>query len=169
MHPSQFVKLNEELGSSKSASSEITGNENSEFWLQHHKLGISTQILHPLYIAARNTFMAATRKYRSSCNQDDQTMAGNSLCGLSNSLNIVESDVMKHSRALLLLSCDFGTAWNSRFWLVSCLACLFLMLKCQLFIFIILLSITIFYFPKSLVLTNVGCLVVVGKKETPSQ
>ncbi|XP_008441833.2 uncharacterized protein LOC103485879 [Cucumis melo] len=119
VHPSQFVKLNEELGSSKSATSEITGNEISEFWLQDHKLGISTQILHPLYIAARNTFMAATRKYRSSCNQDDQTMAGNSLCGLSNSLNVVESDVMKHSRALLLLSCDFGTAWNSRKFILS--------------------------------------------------
>ncbi|XP_038890505.1 uncharacterized protein LOC120080039 isoform X2 [Benincasa hispida] len=119
VHPSQFVKLNEEVGNSKSATSGITGNENSDFWLQDHKLGISTQILHPLYIATRDSFMAATRKYRSSCNQDDQTVAGNSSCGLSNSLNIVESDVMKYSRALLLLSCDFGTAWNSRKFILS--------------------------------------------------
>lgn len=106
------------------------GNDNSDFWLQDHKLGISTQILHPLYIAARNTFMAVTRKYRSFCNQDDQAVAGNPLGGLSNSFNIVESEVMKHSRALLLLSCDFGTAWNSRYLLVSGLVYVFPLLKC---------------------------------------
>ncbi|XP_022149858.1 protein prenyltransferase alpha subunit repeat-containing protein 1 [Momordica charantia] len=114
IHPSQITKLNEEAGSSESATNEILGNKSSDFWLQDHKLGISTQILHPLYTVARNTFMAAIRKYRSFCKQDDQAVAGNFLCGLSNSFNIVESEVMKHSRALLLLSCDFGTAWNSR-------------------------------------------------------
>ncbi|KAM0992372.1 hypothetical protein ACFX13_010799 [Malus domestica] len=33
--------------------------------------------------------------------------------------NSFESDVMKHSRALLLLSSDFGTAWHSRKLVVS--------------------------------------------------
>ncbi|XP_022937607.1 protein prenyltransferase alpha subunit repeat-containing protein 1 isoform X1 [Cucurbita moschata] len=119
IHPSQFSKLKEEAGGSKSATSEIMGYDSSDFLLQDHKLGVSTEILHPLYIAARNTFMAATRKYRSFCNQDDQTVAGNHLSELSNSFNIVESEVMKHSRALLLLSCDFGTAWNSRKFILS--------------------------------------------------
>uniref|UniRef100_M1A6Q1 Protein farnesyltransferase alpha subunit n=1 Tax=Solanum tuberosum TaxID=4113 RepID=M1A6Q1_SOLTU len=35
------------------------------------------------------------------------------MCSSSSSLSL-ESELMKHSRALLILSCDFGTAWNSR-------------------------------------------------------
>ncbi|EXB93164.1 hypothetical protein L484_024502 [Morus notabilis] len=31
----------------------------------------------------------------------------------SSSHGDIESEVMMHSRALLLLSCDFGTAWHS--------------------------------------------------------
>ncbi|XP_057961914.1 uncharacterized protein LOC131153551 isoform X2 [Malania oleifera] len=84
--------------------------ENMIFWNTDHKLGISVQVLLPLYKAAKHAFMAAICQYKRSTNvSGDEDMSS-----LSSSLNTLESEVMKHSKALLLLSCDFGTAWNSR-------------------------------------------------------
>ncbi|CAN6714769.1 unnamed protein product [Malus baccata var. baccata] len=83
-------------------------NGNSVFWNRDHKLGISTQVLFPLYEAAKHAFMAA-----------DVSGDERSLCVSLSLDNSFESDVMKHSRALLLLSSDFGTAWHSRKLVVS--------------------------------------------------
>ncbi|XP_030959469.1 protein prenyltransferase alpha subunit repeat-containing protein 1-like isoform X2 [Quercus lobata] len=60
-----------------------------------------TQAVLPLYNAAKRAFIAAMEEYKRL--SDD---------GL-------ESEVMRHSKALLLLSSDFGTAWNSRKLVVS--------------------------------------------------
>ncbi|XP_069149103.1 uncharacterized protein [Solanum lycopersicum] len=110
IHPSQFVLLNEDVGSpSTSVGSVQKTNFRTLFWIRDHKLGISTKVLFPLYVAAKNAFVEAYKNYKL-LQRDDKHA---SMCCSSSSLNL-ESELMKHSRALLILSCDFGTAWNSR-------------------------------------------------------
>ncbi|TMX01981.1 hypothetical protein EJD97_022905 [Solanum chilense] len=110
IHPSQFVLLNEDVGSpSTSVGSVKKTNFRTLFWIRDHKLGISTKVLFPLYVAAKNAFVEAYKNYKL-LQRDDKHA---SMCCSSSSLNL-ESELMKHSRALLILSCDFGTAWNSR-------------------------------------------------------
>lgn len=73
-------------------------------------MGISIDILLPLYRAAKNAFMTAIAQYKAHGDpsvKEEKSGDENISCRL-------ESEVMKHSRALLLLSSDFGTAWNSR-------------------------------------------------------
>ncbi|KAI8537227.1 hypothetical protein RHMOL_Rhmol09G0008000 [Rhododendron molle] len=132
IHPSQFVTLNREAGGSLASSVRTTpqsedgvlrprvpevNSSETVFWCRDHKLGISTQVLLPLYNAAKHAFMASLERYRShssvSAKKDESGGNDMSSC-FSPSLNILESELMKHSRALLLLSCDFVTAWNSR-------------------------------------------------------
>ncbi|PON62567.1 Protein prenyltransferase, alpha subunit [Trema orientale] len=55
--------------------------------------------------------MAATKQYKA--------LISNSSEDSSSSHDSIETEVMNHSRALLLLSCDFGTAWHSRKLVVS--------------------------------------------------
>ncbi|KAL3620199.1 hypothetical protein CASFOL_035111 [Castilleja foliolosa] len=111
IHPMQFTALAESSFSVAKTQLE-DGGYDSMFWHNEHKLGISTLVLVPLYRAARDAFMDAHKRYilfsESQVKKD----------GLLD-LGIVESEVMKHSRALVLLSCDFGTAWNSRKLIVS--------------------------------------------------
>ncbi|TQD84874.1 hypothetical protein C1H46_029594 [Malus baccata] len=58
--------------------------------------------------------MAASRQYKA-LNSKSEVSGDEKSLYVSLSLdNSFESDVMKHSRALLLLSSDFGTAWHSR-------------------------------------------------------
>ncbi|ESR55895.1 protein prenylyltransferase superfamily protein [Citrus sinensis] len=106
IHPSQFATLKEEIGDS--LSSEDRDHESTSFWIRDHKLGISTQILIPVYKAAKHAFISALRQYKTPGNfsgkSQDDTLA---------------IEVMIHSKALLLLSCDFATAWNSRKLIVS--------------------------------------------------
>lgn len=87
VHPSQFVNLNEEARHSVPSSS---AEGNTMFWNRDHKLGISTEVLIPLYREAKHALMAANRTG-------------------------IESEIMNHSRAALLISSDFGTAWHSRY------------------------------------------------------
>lgn len=134
IHPSQFVMLNREAGGSLTSSVRTTlqsedgvlrprvpevNSSETVFWCRDHKLGISTQVLLPLYNASKHAFMASLERYKShssvSAKKDESGGNDMSSC-FSPSLNILESELMKHSRALLLLSCDFVTAWNSRFY-----------------------------------------------------
>lgn len=98
IHPSQFAKLTEEADDA----TDIPTSECPSFWNRDHKFGVSTLVLLPLYNAAKLAFMAAIGEYKRL--GPDVVVSGDGL----------ESEVMKHSRALLLLSPDFGTAWNSR-------------------------------------------------------
>ncbi|CAN1766028.1 Protein prenyltransferase alpha subunit repeat-containing protein 1 [Linum perenne] len=101
IHPSQLAALHNraETDSSQSSFSE-RGDDN--FWIENHKLGISSDVLLPLYAASRKEFMNAVVEYKK-------------LGDLSHpSSEVLETEVMKHSKALVLLSPDFGTAWNSR-------------------------------------------------------
>lgn len=84
------------------------------FWNNNHKLAISIQALPQLYIAAMHAFMDVNRSYkqsiRSSLNRDSFDDA--SCRGVLD--RFLESEVLKHSSALLILSYDFNSAWNSR-------------------------------------------------------
>lgn len=133
IHPSQFVTLNEETGHfgpssyscvlqsaddvSRSKGSDVDASYQvtTMLWSKDHKLGISTHVLLPLYMVAKHAFMDAIRRYKTLNSPYDETRIECSPCTFSSCRNSVESEVMKHSRALLLLSCDFGTAWHSRF------------------------------------------------------
>ncbi|MED6193422.1 hypothetical protein PIB30_019348 [Stylosanthes scabra] len=129
VHPSQFDLLNEESSissnSSDKAISQATKStassegcseqKNKSFWNKDHKLGISTSILLPLYKAAKLAFMTALKQYKTYGNQSDEIgnwLPASSSCDL-------QSILMRHSRSLLLLSCDFMTAWNCRKLVVS--------------------------------------------------
>lgn len=122
IHPTQFVTLNEEScssGDDETSSSGVLSNYNACFWNKDRKLGISTDVLFPLYQAAKRAFMAAIKQYKAVSNSSDKTWQEDSTCSFSSSHSGIENEVMKHSRSLLLLSCDFGTAWHSRKLVVS--------------------------------------------------
>ncbi|KAF5732270.1 hypothetical protein HS088_TW18G00962 [Tripterygium wilfordii] len=116
LHPSQFVTLAKEGDDNLDHGSETL----DYFWIRDHKLGISTAVLLPLYNAAKCAFTAAAMQYKRMI-EDFSCSAGVEAAqsSFSSSCGSFESEVMKHSRVLLLLSSDFGTAWNSRKLVVS--------------------------------------------------
>ncbi|XP_047981126.1 geranylgeranyl transferase type-2 subunit alpha isoform X4 [Salvia hispanica] len=138
IHPTQFAFLSEDVPSSTSLSPVADGSlleddtiksepavcnsSNTCFWHHEHKLGISTLVLAQLYRAAKDAFMDSHRQCRmlssSQCKKDEKLDEIASVCSTS-FLNIAEIEVMRHSKALLLLSSDFGTAWNFRKLIVS--------------------------------------------------
>lgn len=97
IHPSQFTMLDNESGPSE------YNKTSTNFWNQDHKLGISTDILIHLCRVAKHAFLAALKDYK----RHENISSGVSFVSLV-------SKVMKHSQAVLLLSSDFGTAWNAR-------------------------------------------------------
>ncbi|GMH07825.1 hypothetical protein Nepgr_009665 [Nepenthes gracilis] len=131
IHPSLLLALNEEAGATSLSSginipqtadvshglseANAAHNKNAAFWNRDHKLGISTHYILPLYNAAKYKFMIALAKYRTSSDSyvkgkdDGDQDVPNSII-----FSETEREVMRHSKALLLLSSDFGTAWNSR-------------------------------------------------------
>ncbi|CAA0185791.1 unnamed protein product [Arabidopsis thaliana] len=108
IHPSQFTMLDKEAGFSNEF--QPNNGTSSKFWNQDHKLGISTDILVQLCKDAKHVFLLALQEYKSHGNACDESQIKNISC----SPCIPESDVMKHSQSVLLLSSDFGTAWNAR-------------------------------------------------------
>ncbi|XP_031115857.1 uncharacterized protein LOC116019701 isoform X2 [Ipomoea triloba] len=125
IHPSQFDVLNEEVGctpwtaESISQSADNANISGKVLWSRDHKLGISTTALLPLYKAAKHVFMDSLRQYKMHTKVKDECGEGNVPKCPSPSLTILEKEVMKHSKTILLLCCDFGTAWNFRKLLLS--------------------------------------------------
>ncbi|KAL2328502.1 hypothetical protein Fmac_021929 [Flemingia macrophylla] len=130
IHPSQFALLNEEsdissnlsdeaihLSADRVASSgESSKSKNLHLWHRDHKLGISTHVMLPLYKAAKHAFMTAVKQYKMCDNQSGKV----GIClPASSSCDHLESILLRHSKSLLLLSCDFMTAWNRRKLIVS--------------------------------------------------
>ncbi|KAI0491737.1 hypothetical protein KFK09_025997 [Dendrobium nobile] len=128
IHPSQFAELNEDSGVSWSPPSSIwqildeshesdsTGlmclrNEKSVFWYGNHKLAISIQVVPVLYNAARLAHMEARRSYERLINVPKRR---SSLNATNFEAQFPETDIMKHSRSLLILSPECGSVWNSR-------------------------------------------------------
>ncbi|BAT96814.1 hypothetical protein VIGAN_09011800 [Vigna angularis var. angularis] len=128
IHPSQFPLLKEESDISCNLSYEAihqsedgvvspvepSKQDNIYFWNRDHKLGISTHVLLPLYRAAKDAFFITFKQYRMCDNQ-----SGKGICLPASSCDHLESTLLRHSKSLLLLSCDFMTAWNCRKLIVS--------------------------------------------------
>ncbi|KAI7749591.1 hypothetical protein M8C21_021893 [Ambrosia artemisiifolia] len=129
VHPSQFAALSDTSVSMELASSDDSiGSKAPDanptemaFWSRDHKLGISTNVIRPLYNAAKHAFMSSLKQYKmlTDLHAKKVVVHTDNVSSASYSLPNLESEVMKHSRALLLLSCDFGTAWNCRKEVVS--------------------------------------------------
>ncbi|XP_022746632.1 protein prenyltransferase alpha subunit repeat-containing protein 1-like isoform X2 [Durio zibethinus] len=120
IHPSQFVMLSKECCESSDSSEDGAFRpRDTKFWNRDHKLGISTEVLLPLCKAAKSAFMDVMKQYKTHSSLSDNKHEDENIMFGSLSCLSFESEVMKHSRALLLLSCDFGTAWNSRKLVVS--------------------------------------------------
>lgn len=133
VHPSQFVALIKGLnsscpqsgGGSQSTDGIIDTSEvnveqydHNIFWNKDHKLAISISALLPLYNAAAHAFMSASRQYKALINLLDKTdFSVDESVGYtsSNCRTFLENELMRHSKALVILSYDFGSAWNSRF------------------------------------------------------
>ncbi|KAJ0493020.1 putative protein geranylgeranyltransferase type II [Helianthus annuus] len=115
VHPSQFAAITD-----TSVPTEANPTETA-FWSRDHKLGISTDIIHPLYNAAKHAFMSSLKQYNTLTDLHTEKVVSDTSNVISSSYSLpnLECEVMKHSRALLLLSCDFGTAWNCRKQVVS--------------------------------------------------
>uniref|UniRef100_A0A7C9CVT5 Uncharacterized protein n=1 Tax=Opuntia streptacantha TaxID=393608 RepID=A0A7C9CVT5_OPUST len=125
IHPSQLLILNKEADATSVSSDsqepdarmnsepskcDVPKGKNAFFWNNDHKLGVSTAYLLPLYKAAKHKFMEALAIYRMHSGPffKNENVPGNV------AFSKAENEVMKHSRPLLLLSTDFGTAWNAR-------------------------------------------------------
>lgn len=108
VHPSQFADITD-----SAMLIELDEKNDMSFWSRDHKLGISTEVIQRLYVAAKCAFMSSLERYKMLIDLHESEVMKHS--GDLSSLDTVESEVMKHSRVLLLLSCDFGTAWNCRF------------------------------------------------------
>lgn len=119
IHPSQFAALNdstvdshglfvEEEADTLAFDVNALKHGNTVLWSRDHKLAISTQALLPLYTAAKHAFMIALEQYKGIIGLPKE------IDNISIPRNSFENEVMRHSKALLLLSYDFGTAWNIR-------------------------------------------------------
>ncbi|KAG9445692.1 hypothetical protein H6P81_011820 [Aristolochia fimbriata] len=100
--PAQIVELNEKADG--------LDHVTTHFWSKDHKLAISMEVLKPLLQAAKDAFTVACREYKEFANLPVDEICLDSPASES----FTENEVMKHSKALLLLSCDFRSAWNSR-------------------------------------------------------
>lgn len=129
--PSQFASLDQDLSGSSfnqctpiqladvSLETNITElnivqYDKNFFWNRNNKLAISTDVLSHLYIAARHAYIDVSRRYKASVNL---TMKKGAFCSASAQANfdhLLEDEILKHTKALLILSCNFGSAWNDR-------------------------------------------------------
>ncbi|XP_019702048.1 uncharacterized protein [Elaeis guineensis] len=131
VHPSQFTSLNEDLGVSLPQSTNmiqfpdgikdpdisefgIIQYDKTAFWNYNHKLAISTKVLPQLYSGALHAYNDVTRNYKGSINLSLNLDAPDDTTAPANSFHLLENELLKHTRALLILSCDFSSAWNSR-------------------------------------------------------
>ncbi|CAH1430901.1 unnamed protein product [Lactuca virosa] len=87
VHPSQFASMSDTSHANNS-------DMDMSFWSKDHKLGISTESIHPLYIAAKNAFMSSLQQYNMliplhSKKVDNISATSSPLIGL-------ENELMKH-------------------------------------------------------------------------
>ncbi|XP_078148588.1 protein prenylyltransferase superfamily protein isoform X3 [Carex rostrata] len=108
IHPTQFATLD-----TNSDSHSLQFNTHF-FWNKDHKLAISFEVLSPLYRAAVQKHSCARRNYkpivRSCSKEGSEEFLGS------------EIDLLRHSKALVVLSPNFPTAWNSRRWIIKLIA-----------------------------------------------
>lgn len=109
IHPTQLAALIGEADCDSSGDP-----DRFKFFCRDHKLGISTQILFSLYKQAKRAFFDEIERYKKRSSVHGISGEGTSPRRCTWTHNDLEVGVMKHSKALLLLSADLGTAWNSR-------------------------------------------------------
>ncbi|XP_072055633.1 uncharacterized protein [Arachis hypogaea] len=110
------MKLSLRQQKGQQALRDVPSKRKKNFWNKDHKLGISASIILSLYKAAKLAFMIAFKQYKMCGDQSDEV--GNCLPA-SSSCDDLQSILVRHNRSLLLLSCDFMTAWNCRKLVVS--------------------------------------------------
>ncbi|MQL78334.1 hypothetical protein Taro_010771, partial [Colocasia esculenta] len=112
VHPTQLAELNAQSEMARSSNTiQAKGDimdermpgggvrkyDETVFWNNDHKLAISTAELPRLYSAVLGAFSNSIRKYRATPDNDQ----------------FLQNEVLRCSKSLLLLSCDFGSAWNA--------------------------------------------------------
>ncbi|XP_068666330.1 uncharacterized protein [Aristolochia californica] len=112
--PAQIVELNEKADDLPRLSADCVDSMvevvTTNFWSKDHKLAISMEVLQPLLEVAKHAFTVASKQYKTFVD-----LPLDRICvGSSESESFLEKEVMKHGKALLLLSYDFRSAWNSR-------------------------------------------------------
>ncbi|KAL6653896.1 hypothetical protein ACP70R_008820 [Stipagrostis hirtigluma subsp. patula] len=91
LHPTQFCSL--DCTQNSNSTHEASESHQKYFWCRDHKLAICSEILPRLYRAARDAYTGAR---------------------IVRDAPLPTTDLMCHSKALLILCPDFLTAWNSR-------------------------------------------------------
>ncbi|CAK9227637.1 unnamed protein product [Sphagnum troendelagicum] len=107
------------------------------FWCAHGKLAIAVPALAPLYKTAKAEFRVLQKQYAkvteercesaSCCNgkeMDGRINRIKSCLGLMKEERkaSLEKELMKYTRALVIVNCDFATAWNARKRILSSMA-----------------------------------------------
>lgn len=138
LHPSQFASLDEDSSSSSptlatsvqladgNIETSITESntvqyDKTTFWNRDHKLAISTHVLCHLCVAARRAYMDVSRRYKASINLSLNSGAFCSVTAGANLDHLLENEILKHTKALLILSLNFASAWNCRSVVILCL------------------------------------------------
>lgn len=121
VHPAQFAALDEGSNSSPDIIlTSRTGDSNSVqydktvFWYSNHKLAISVQVLPQLYHAAVQAYMSVRGSYKQIIGSSSNINSSDNASDRADFKHILEMDILKHTRSLLILSYDFNSAWNSR-------------------------------------------------------
>lgn len=106
VHPSQLATLDR--------SPDATHYDETAFWNKDHKLAISTEILPHLYRAVMHEYMNVKKRLEGLIKQSIGKYSLESPTFGSDLDHLLESEILKHTMALLILNSDFGSAWNSR-------------------------------------------------------
>jgi len=105
--------------------------DRSVFWCRDHKLAICIPALFPLYKAAKSAYLFAYRQYKILGDLSQNEDCSSYVCGSESSseslrecrstldLQSVEAALLKHSKVVVILSCDYASAWNSRKQIIS--------------------------------------------------
>lgn len=104
--------------------------DRSAFWCAHHKLAIAFPCLAPIYEVAKAKFLLNRKEYSKLI---EESKGPSSSIGSSLGPNVVnenmffldetaserkallENNLMRYTRALVLVNSDFASAWNARF------------------------------------------------------
>lgn len=105
--------------------------DRSVFWCRDHKLAICIPALLPLYKAAKSAYLFAYRQYKILGDLSQNEDCSSYVCESESSsetlrehrstldLQSMEAALLKHSKVVVMLSCDYASAWNSRKQVIS--------------------------------------------------
>ncbi|XP_057872347.2 uncharacterized protein LOC131078618 isoform X2 [Cryptomeria japonica] len=112
-------------------SSREASYDQSVFWSGDHKLAISVEALSSLFKTVKSAYLSAYQQYKCLVHSSQNNIHLPYVYELEGSLETVgqdrqtldieavENELMSHSKVLVLLSCDYASAWNSRKQVIS--------------------------------------------------